>query len=161
MQSPRPHTTVPNSVPTPAVSAIASAPQNVTRIAPLVALAPPTKAANPPNIARKTSDAPATSGTRYASGAIVTASKGKAARPRMSRPTRVPPARASATSSSEVPSSSRARAAVIRAGGFYDSSQDFARLSARAHPLVIRFLAAAFMTGVKRWSTCHCRAMSA
>ena len=42
------HATVPNSAPTPAVSAMASGPQNVTRIAPTVTPAPPARAANPP-----------------------------------------------------------------------------------------------------------------
>ena len=37
----RTHATVPKSQPTPAVTAIASAPQNITRIAPIVTLAPP------------------------------------------------------------------------------------------------------------------------
>lgn len=48
-----------------------------------------------------------------------------------------------------------------RSGQIYDSSQDFARLSARAHPFVIRSRAADFMAGVKRLSACHCRVMSA
>lgn len=53
-------TTVPNSAPTPAVTAIASAPQNVTRIAPAVTPAPPTRAAIPPRSARKNNDVPDT-----------------------------------------------------------------------------------------------------
>ena len=53
-------TTAPKRRPTPAVRPIASAPQNVTRHAPLIALAPPTKAANPPSVPRNSSDAPAT-----------------------------------------------------------------------------------------------------
>lgn len=54
------HTAVPNSAPTPAVTAIASAPQNVTRIAPAVMPAPPTLAATPPKSARKNKDVPDT-----------------------------------------------------------------------------------------------------
>jgi mannan endo-1,4-beta-mannosidase len=53
-------TAVPNSAPTPAVTAIASAPQNVTRIAPAATLAPPTRAAIPPSSARKNKDVPDT-----------------------------------------------------------------------------------------------------
>jgi mannan endo-1,4-beta-mannosidase len=53
-------TAVPNSAPTPAVTAIASAPQNVTRIAPAATLAPPTRAAIPPRSARKNKDVPDT-----------------------------------------------------------------------------------------------------
>ena len=54
------HANVPNSAPTPAVSPIASAPQNVTRMAPVVTGAPPTRAATPPRIARNTSEIPET-----------------------------------------------------------------------------------------------------
>ena len=54
------HTAVPNSAPTPAVTAIARAPQKVTRIAPAVTPAPPTLAATPPNSARKNKDVPDT-----------------------------------------------------------------------------------------------------
>ena len=54
------HTATPNSDPTPDVTAIASAPQNVTRIAPTVTLAPPTRAAIPPKSARKNKDVPDT-----------------------------------------------------------------------------------------------------
>jgi mannan endo-1,4-beta-mannosidase len=54
------HTAVPNSAPTPAVTAIARAPQKVTRIAPVAMFAPPTRAATPPKSARKNSDVPAT-----------------------------------------------------------------------------------------------------
>ena len=48
---------VPNSAPTPAVSAMARAPQNVTRIAPSVMPAPPARAANAPRSARNNSAA--------------------------------------------------------------------------------------------------------
>jgi mannan endo-1,4-beta-mannosidase len=54
------HAAVPNSAPTPAVTAIAKAPQNVTRIAPAAMPAPPTRAAIPPKSARKNSDVPDT-----------------------------------------------------------------------------------------------------
>lgn len=50
----------PKSAPTPAVTAIASAPQNVTRIAPVLTSAPPTRAATPPKTARNNSDVPDT-----------------------------------------------------------------------------------------------------
>jgi len=40
------HASVPNSEPTPAVSAMASAPQNVTRIAPNITAAPPARGAS-------------------------------------------------------------------------------------------------------------------
>ena len=45
--------------------------------------------------------------------------------------------------------------------GDYASSHAFARLNARSHPFVILLRAAVFMAGLKRLSTCHCRAMSA
>jgi mannan endo-1,4-beta-mannosidase len=51
---------VPNSAPTPAVTAIANAPQNVTRTAPAATPAPPTRAAIPPKSARKINDVPDT-----------------------------------------------------------------------------------------------------
>jgi len=54
------HGEIPNSAPTPAVTAIASAPQNVTRIAPPATLAPPARAAIPPSSARKNKDVPDT-----------------------------------------------------------------------------------------------------
>jgi len=54
------YTAVPNSAPTPAVIAMASAPQNVTRIAPNVTPAPPTRAAKAPRSARKNSEVPET-----------------------------------------------------------------------------------------------------
>jgi hypothetical protein len=56
----RPITRSWHSAPTPAVSAIASAPQNVTRIAPTVTPAPPARAANPPRSARNNSEVPET-----------------------------------------------------------------------------------------------------
>ena len=50
----------PNTAPTPAVTAIANAPQKVTRKAPTRALAPPAWAANAPSAAKKASDMPDT-----------------------------------------------------------------------------------------------------
>src|ERR1700737_132213 len=73
------HGTVPNSDPTPAVSAMASAPQNVTRIAPIVTPAPPAYAANPPRSARNTSEVPETSGIKPATGAMAVTKRGIAA----------------------------------------------------------------------------------
>jgi hypothetical protein len=54
------HITVPNKAPTPAVMPIASAPQNVTRVAPGIISAPPARAANAPSNARKSSEVPDT-----------------------------------------------------------------------------------------------------
>ena len=73
------HATVPKRDPTPAVSPMASAPQNVTRIAPIVTLAPPTRAANAPRIARNTSEVPETMGISLDSGTMATANSGMAA----------------------------------------------------------------------------------
>src|SRR5512143_1425803 len=59
------YTTAPKSLPTPAVSPIASAPQKATRIAPLAIDAPPAYAAIPPRITKATSAvADETSATR-------------------------------------------------------------------------------------------------
>jgi hypothetical protein len=71
------HATVPNSAPTPAVSAMASAPQNVTRIAPIVTPAPPARAANPPRRARNASEVPETRGIKAATGAMAVTKKGR------------------------------------------------------------------------------------
>src|ERR1700686_5907417 len=73
------YTTVPNNHPTPAVAAIASAPQNVTRIAPTVTPAPPARAANPPRAARNTSEVPETRGIKPAAGAMAVTKRGIAA----------------------------------------------------------------------------------
>lgn len=54
------HRIAPNSAPTPAVIAIASAPQKVIRPAPTSRPEPPTRAAMPPSAARKTSEVPDT-----------------------------------------------------------------------------------------------------
>ena len=56
------YTTAPKSAPTPAVSAIASAPQNVTRKAAFVTGAPPAWAPNPPNSAKNRIEVPTTTG---------------------------------------------------------------------------------------------------
>ena len=55
-----PYTGPPNSAPTPAVMAMASAPQKVTRHAPTSTPAPPVCAATPPSRAKNTSAVPAT-----------------------------------------------------------------------------------------------------
>ena len=65
--------------PTPAVTAIASAPQNVTRVAPTVTPAPPVCAANPPRSARNANEVPATKGIRVGAGAIAATKSGIAA----------------------------------------------------------------------------------
>ena len=102
------HATVPNNQPTPAVTAIASAPQNVTRIAPMVTPAPPTRAANPPRSARNTREVPDTRGIRVASGVMAVTKIGMAA------PAAKLPADANAAwigraaRASDMPSSSRA-----------------------------------------------------
>ena len=61
-------TTVPNKAPTPAVSPMASAPQNVTRIAPTARPAPPTPAANVPKSARNSSEVPGTAELDFSPG---------------------------------------------------------------------------------------------
>jgi hypothetical protein len=58
------YTTAPNRWPMPAVMAMASAPQKVTLPAPIQIFAPPTRAARPPMIARKTKELAATTGTK-------------------------------------------------------------------------------------------------
>ena len=70
---------LPNSAPAPAVTAIASAPQNVTRIAPASTPAPPARAANPPSSARNANEVPDTSGIRARSGDPTAISRGIAA----------------------------------------------------------------------------------
>ena len=52
------HITVPNWLPIPAVTAIASAPLNAARIAPMMVRAPPARAASAPRNASNTTDAP-------------------------------------------------------------------------------------------------------
>src|SRR6185436_5477159 len=72
-------TTAPNSAPTPYVIAIASAPQNVTLVAPTLADAPPARAASPPRIANNTRHVPVTAGASILAGARNTTTKGTAA----------------------------------------------------------------------------------
>src|SRR5664280_2624380 len=75
----RTHTTVPNSHPMPEVIAMASAPQKVTRIAPVITLAPPACAASPPRSARKSSEVPDTRGINPASGDMAVTKRGRTA----------------------------------------------------------------------------------
>ena len=104
----RHHTGAPNSDPTPAVSAIASAPQNVTRNAAFMTGAPPAWAPNPPKSARNTIDVAMTTGISAARGVSSTVINGIAA------PTANVPADANAACTglavvrSEIPNSSRA-----------------------------------------------------
>ena len=63
----------------PAVTAMASAPQNVTRIAPAVTLAPPARAANATKSARKSKDFPDTKIISLACGAKAATTRGRAA----------------------------------------------------------------------------------
>jgi hypothetical protein len=105
---PKPQTTVPNNFPIPEVSAIASAPQNVTRAVARTTFAPPALAPIAPRSARKCSDAADTIGTSAPAGETITMSKGMAA------PTEKVTADVSAACTgravvtSEIPSSSRA-----------------------------------------------------
>lgn len=73
------HTTVPNTFPIPAVSAIAKAPQKVTRAAARRMFAPPAFAPMAPRKARKPRDADDTIGTSAPAGETTTMSKGIAA----------------------------------------------------------------------------------
>src|SRR5680860_1137311 len=75
----RNHATTPNIRPTPAVSAIASAPQNVTLIAPIAIDAPPARAAIPPRRARKTKEDAATTEISWLPGTSHAAPNGSAA----------------------------------------------------------------------------------
>src|SRR5665647_1028261 len=70
--------TVPNIFPMPAVSAIAKAPQNVTRTVARRTLAPPARAPIAPRTARKPKDAADTSGTSAPAGDTTTMSRGMA-----------------------------------------------------------------------------------
>jgi hypothetical protein len=72
-------TTVPNNFPMPAVRAIASAPQNVTRAVARRIFAPPAFAPMAPRSARKPKDAADTIGTSALAGDTTTMSKGIAA----------------------------------------------------------------------------------
>jgi len=73
------HTVAPNNVPTTAVSAIASAPQNVTRRALFIKGAPPAYAPNPPRSARNRMEVATTTGINAALGVTSTVSIGIAA----------------------------------------------------------------------------------
>src|SRR5208283_3267292 len=68
-----------NSHPTPAVTAMASAPQNVTRIAPIATLARPARAAKLPRSARNISEVTETDGINLAAGARAVTKIGMAA----------------------------------------------------------------------------------
>lgn len=72
-------TAAPKSLPTPAVIAIASAPQKVTRQAPSRTPAPPTRADKPPNAARKAIDVTETQRIRPWPGINAVTAKGSAA----------------------------------------------------------------------------------
>src|ERR1051326_4327260 len=64
----------PNRVPIPAVTAIANAPQKVTRSAPGATGAPPAYAAKPPSTARKAREVVETIGNRLASATMAAVS---------------------------------------------------------------------------------------
>ena len=72
-------TTAPNKEPTAAVMPMASAPQKVTRPAPASTGAPPARAANAPNTAKKRSEAADTQTIRSCAGAIAVTASGSAA----------------------------------------------------------------------------------
>src|SRR5580704_9859785 len=72
-------TTVPKSLPMPAVRAIASAPQNVTRAVARRTFAPPVLAPIAPRRARKPNEAADSRGTSAPGGDTTTMSKGRAA----------------------------------------------------------------------------------
>jgi hypothetical protein len=65
----RAHTILPTKAPMPEVTPIASAPQNVTRMAPGTILAPPVRAASAPKHARNSRDVAETAINRRAEGA--------------------------------------------------------------------------------------------
>src|SRR5581483_10684152 len=101
-------TLVPKRAPTPPVAAMASAPQNATRSAPIQGEAPPTRAASAPRAARKTRDAAETTRTVWEDGANMTVRMGKAA-PTVNVAAEASAAcRGRAVNFSESPSSSRA-----------------------------------------------------
>jgi hypothetical protein len=66
----------PNNAPTPAVSAMASAPQKVTRTIDFHKGAPPTRAATPPSKARNKSELPETTQTSEEIGTIKISNNG-------------------------------------------------------------------------------------
>jgi len=69
----------PNKAPTPAVSAMANAPQKVTRIDDVMTDAPPARAASEPNIARNKSELAATAHINIDAGTNSTTSNGNEA----------------------------------------------------------------------------------
>src|SRR5512143_2639445 len=71
--------TTPNNAPTPAVKAIAKAPQKVTRAAAVITEAPPARAAREPNRVRNRSELPATIQRSAESGTSRTIKRGMAA----------------------------------------------------------------------------------
>ena len=73
------HSFAPNNAPTPAVSAIANAPQKVTRAMDFQMGAPPARAAKAPNKARKNSELPETTQTSLVVDTTKTSNNGKAA----------------------------------------------------------------------------------
>src|SRR5436305_15092272 len=77
--APRPQTLAPNRAPTPAVSAIASAPQKVTRTPALQTEEPPARAAREPSSARKNRELPETAQTSADDGTRTTSRSGMAA----------------------------------------------------------------------------------
>ena len=106
------YTTVPNKTPTPAVIPIASPPQNVTRIVLGATFAPPARAASAPKSARESSEVPATKIIRLAAGAAALTMRGMAA-PRAKQLADASAAWVGrALSVSDMPSSSRACAAM-------------------------------------------------
>src|SRR5512143_1722133 len=73
------HTTLPTTAPIPAVSPIAQAPQNATRIVGFTKPAPPALAPIAPSSDRKSSDPAATDGINALDGATRTRASGAAA----------------------------------------------------------------------------------
>jgi hypothetical protein len=72
-------TVTPNKAPTPAVKAMAKAPQKVTRAAAMITEAPPTRAARDPNSARNTSELPETAHMSADTGTNRTIRRGRTA----------------------------------------------------------------------------------
>ena len=88
---PYPQTAVPTRAPIPAVNAIASVPQNVTRNVALGTFAPPARAPIAPSSPRNTSDAIDTTGTSRDGGETRTNESGNTAPLRRYPPTSGPP----------------------------------------------------------------------
>jgi len=83
------YTIVPNKAPTTAVTTIASAPQNVTRLVAFRIGDPPVRAARTPRAARKARDIPNTAGTKLDWGTIITVRSAELRRPRNYQPMRM------------------------------------------------------------------------